>query len=42
MLKRREKEIGIDVIILEKRPPLRVFQIDAPTCDSVQRNSTFI
>lgn len=30
MLRRREKEIGIDVVILGKRPPLRVFQIDAP------------
>lgn len=37
-LRRREEEIGVNVINLVKRPPLSVVQIDTPTCDSVQRN----
>lgn len=41
MLTRREKEIGINIATLGKRPPLRVFQIDVPTCDSVQIYPTF-
>lgn len=41
MLRRREKEIGINIVILGQRPPLRVFQIDVPACDSVQGYSPF-
>lgn len=36
----RERDRCINVVILEKRPPLTVFQIDIPTRDSVQRNPT--
>lgn len=40
MVRRRETETDINVVISGKRPQLRVLQIDALTCDSVQRNST--
>lgn len=37
---KEEREIGINVVILGKRPQFTIFQIDVPTCDSVQRNSS--
>lgn len=39
MVRRREKKTDINVVILGRRPQLRVFKIDALPCDSVQRNS---